>query len=70
MLNDLNSEFDSPRQRTCLRPIFDNHEKYEGKAKRMFSDFAKKNPICSQSLLPPHYEDEKQYIALQADLLP
>jgi hypothetical protein len=32
----------------------------------MFDDFKAKNPLCSRWLLPPNYEDEKDYIALQA----
>ena len=32
----------------------------------MFDDFKTKNPVCSQWLLLPNYEDEKEYVALQA----
>jgi len=36
------------------------------KTKLMFDDFKAKNPLCSRWLLPPNYEDEKDYVVLQA----
>ena len=55
-----------PSQYGLLRPVFDSHEQYSGRAKQMFDDFARKNPITSEFLLPPHYESDKDYLVLQA----
>jgi hypothetical protein len=49
----------------CVRPIFDSQEEYSGRAKKMFDDFKEKNPLCSPWILPPHYEDDDDYIDLQ-----
>jgi hypothetical protein len=65
ILADLN-EAASPLQRSYVRPTFDNHEKYRGKTRLMFNDFKVKNPLSSRWLLQPNYEDEKDYVALQA----
>jgi hypothetical protein len=56
---------------TCfLRPIFDEHEEFSGRAKQAWDGFREKNPNSSKFLLPPHYESEKTYLTLQAaDLL-
>lgn len=56
----------SENQQAFLRPVFDSHEQYSGRAKMMFDEFCTKNPITSSSLLPPHYESEQQYLMLQA----
>jgi Protein of unknown function (DUF3800) len=53
-------------QQGCVRPNFDSHDEYARKTKRMFDDFALKNPVSSKSLLPPHYVDDKEYLVLQA----
>lgn len=53
-------------QQGVLRPVFDSQEEYSGRAKIMFDDFARKNPISSSSLLPPMYADDKDYLVLQA----
>jgi hypothetical protein len=54
-----------PCQQGFVRPIFDKHEEYSGRAKQMLDDFTRKNPFCSKWLLPPHYEDDRDYVALQ-----
>jgi hypothetical protein len=52
---------------TCfLRPIFDEHEEFSGRAKQAWDGFCEKNPNSSKFLLPPHYESEKNYLTLQA----
>ncbi len=48
-----------------LRPIFDSHEDHSGKFKGIFDNFRRNNPLASRHLLPPHYEDDKQYLSLQ-----
>lgn len=53
-------------QQGLVRPVFDSHEQYSGRAKQMFDLFAQKNPLCSQYLLSPQYEDDKKYLILQA----
>jgi Protein of unknown function (DUF3800) len=60
------NESASPLQKGYVRPTFDSQKTYKGRAKLMFDDFKAKNPLCSRWLLPPNYEDEKDYIALQA----
>lgn len=60
------NESASSLEKSYVRPTFDNQETYKGKTKLMFDDFKAKNPLCSRWLLPPNYEDEKDYIALQA----
>ncbi len=60
----------SASQQGLLRPVFDSHEQYSGRAKRMFDDFSRKNPISADCLLPPHYEKDEHYLMLQvADTL-
>jgi hypothetical protein len=49
----------------CVRPVFDNHEEYRGRARQMFDQFQKKNPICSKWLLAPRFADDKDYVVLQ-----
>ncbi len=49
-----------------LRPIFDTHEEYSGRAKLTWDSFCEKNPTASKYLLPPHYEREQDYLTLQA----
>lgn len=53
-------------QQGVLRPVFDSHEEYSGRAKQMFDDFARKNPISASSLLPPLYASDTDYVAIQA----
>jgi hypothetical protein len=65
IVNDLN--YGAPlTQRALVRPVFDSHEEYSGRAKQMFDEFVRKNPLCSSYILPPHYEDDKKYLVLQA----
>lgn len=56
----------SASERGLLRPVFDSHEQYSGRAKRVFDEFSEKNPITSSVLLPPHYEKDTDYLMLQA----
>jgi len=49
-----------------LRPIFDSHERYSGIAKVTWDTFCQKNPTSSKYLLEPHYEDDTEYLTLQA----
>lgn len=65
MMNQLNSTTSSSQQ-GLVRPVFDSHEEYEGRAKRLYNEFVQKNPLSAKSLLPPHYEDERDYLMLQA----
>lgn len=65
LMHRLNTRL-SASQQGLIRPVFDSHEQYSGRAKQMFDEFCRKNPISSNSLLPPHYEDEKDYRVLQA----
>lgn len=53
-------------RRGLLRPVFDSHEDYSGRAKQVFDIFCKKNPTSSEFLLPPFYEDDRRYVMLQA----
>jgi len=53
-------------QQGLVRPVFDSHEQYSRKTKQMFDTFAEKNPLCSKFLLPPLYENDKDYLMLQA----
>jgi hypothetical protein len=48
-----------------LSPTFDSHKEYSRKANMMFEQFRARNPICAQLLLPPHYEDDQDYVVLQ-----
>jgi hypothetical protein len=63
-MNGINAGTPWP-QKGLIRPVFDSQEQYSGRAKQMFDDFAQKNPLCSQFLLPPHYEKDEQYLMLQ-----
>lgn len=54
-----------PEQKAIVRPVFDSQEQYSGRAKQMFDEFCRKNPFSSNYLLPPHYETEQKYVALQ-----
>ena len=65
MMHRINQGITGFRQ-GLLRPVFDSHEAYSGRAKQMFDDFCRKNPISSHFLLPPHYEDDRHYLMLQA----
>lgn len=59
-----------PERKGMLRPIFDIHEEYGGRAKLAFDEYKRKNPLTSKCLLPMHYEDDQTYLMLQAaDLL-
>jgi len=64
-MNEINATL-PPFRRGEIRPIFDSHEQYSGRAKQSFDEFARKNPICSKNLLPPHFEKEQDYLTLQA----
>jgi hypothetical protein len=56
-----------PPSKLCwLRPIFDEHEEYSGRAKQSWDLFTDKNPQSGKYLLPPHYESELTYLTLQA----
>jgi hypothetical protein len=53
-----------------IRPIFDSHEEYSGRAKEVFDKFAEKNPKSAKVLLPPAYDDDVKNSSLQvADTL-
>jgi hypothetical protein len=54
-----------PSQQALIRPVFDSHDEYSGRAKQMFDEFSRKNPISSEPLLPPHYESDRDYLMLQ-----
>jgi hypothetical protein len=54
------------RLQGLMRPVFDSHEDYSFKFQHGFDSFCKKNPTCSQFLLPPIYEDDQTYHCLQA----
>lgn len=60
------NESASTLQKSYVRPNFDSHETYKHKTMSMFDDFKEKNPVCSRWLLPPNYENEQDYVALQA----
>lgn len=63
IMNAINDRPD-PSQHGLVRPVFDSHEQYSGRAKQMFDFFMEENPLSSQYLLPPHYEDNKRYLML------
>jgi hypothetical protein len=65
IMHKLNSS-SSASQQGVIRPVFDSHEEYSGRAKQMFDEFCAKNPVSSSALLPPHYEDDQKYLVLQA----
>jgi len=55
-----------PKSRySYVSPTYDNQEEYKGTAKRIFDQYRKKNPLWSKWLLPPHYENDQDYIVLQ-----
>ncbi len=64
IMNAINAR-SSWSQQGLVRPVFDSQEEYRGRAQQMFDIFAKKNPLCSYFLLPPHYEDDRKYLMLQ-----
>jgi hypothetical protein len=49
----------------CVSPVYDQQTEYQGSANRIFEKFREKNPLCSKWLLPPRYEDDRDYIVLQ-----
>jgi hypothetical protein len=53
-------------EKIWLRPVFDSHETYSGTMKEGFDWFGKNNPLSSQYMLPPYYEDDTRYLTLQA----
>jgi hypothetical protein len=55
-----------PSLQALLRPVFDSHREFGPRFERGFDVFRQKNPNASRYLLPPIFEDEKTYIALQA----
>jgi hypothetical protein len=63
--NRLNQRY-RPDERMRVRPVFDSHEEYSGRMKQGFDRFCKMNPISARYLLPPHYENDKEYLSLQA----
>lgn len=65
IMNEINQSA-APMNRGLVRPVFDSHEEYSGRAKAGFDDFCATNPLCSQYLLPPYYENDQQYLVLQA----
>jgi hypothetical protein len=52
--------------KALLKPIFDSHKQYSGRIKQDFEAFCAKNPISATYLLPPDYESDTTYLALQA----
>lgn len=64
IMNYLNED-EPPSQRASVRPIYDDHEEYGRRAKRIFDDYRDKNPLWSKWLLSPHYESDKNYVVLQ-----
>jgi len=60
----INNEL-GPSQQALIRPVFDSHKEYSRRAKQMFDEFCRKNPISSQPLLAPHYESDQDYLMLQ-----
>lgn len=65
IMNAINATLEPYRQGVML-PVFDEQDEYSGRAKEMFESFAQKNPQCSGHLSPPDYENDKQYLMLQA----
>jgi hypothetical protein len=49
-------------QQGIIRPVFDSHDRYSVRAKLMFDEFSRKNPISSNCLLPPFYESDQEYL--------
>ena len=67
MMNEVNDDLrrNKVSQRGVVRPVFDSHKTYSGRSKLMFDEFVRKNEFCSKYLLPPHYENDKDYVVLQ-----
>lgn len=65
VMHHINSTLDGPAH-GGLRPVFDSHKQYSARAKQMYYEFARKNPISSSCLLPPYYENDQEYLVLQA----
>ena len=67
MMNEVNDALrrNKVSQRGVVRPVFDSHKTYSGRSKLMFDEFVRKNEFCSKYLLPPHYENDKDYVVLQ-----
>jgi hypothetical protein len=60
----------SGNDRIEVRSIFDSHKEYSGIAKKVFDNFAAKNPLSAEVLLPPQYADDIENSSLQvADTL-
>lgn len=60
----------SKERQIFVKPIFDTQKEYSGMAKSLFKKFSGKNPQAASVLLPPVYENDVEYPALQAaDLL-
>jgi hypothetical protein len=64
IMNELNDGIPKNDQ-GYMRPTFDSHETYSGRARDVFDAFCQKNPISARWLLPPHYETDQDYIVLQ-----
>lgn len=55
----------SPGDKVWIRPVFDSNETYSGRMKQVFDSFCADNPLAAAPMLPPYYEDDKQYLSLQ-----
>jgi len=64
IMNELNDGV-TRNEQGYIRPTFDSHEMYSGRAKQVFDGFCEKNPISARWLLRPHYESEKDYTVIQ-----
>jgi hypothetical protein len=53
------------QQQGRVKPVFDSHEQYSGRAKQSFDEWCRKNPETASFLLPPDYEDDREWIVLQ-----
>jgi hypothetical protein len=62
---DYQNEGRSRSESGCVSPVYDQQKEYQSSANRIFEEFREKNPLCSKWLLPPHYEDDQDYIVLQ-----
>lgn len=49
-----------------IKPIFDTHEEFSGRAKVLYDKFKGKNPNVAAVLLPLSYDDDLETTALQA----
>jgi hypothetical protein len=64
IMNDLN--YGVPEsQSSHVSPIYDFQDEYMPSAQQIFEDYRDKNPLWSKWILPPHYEDDKDYVVLQ-----